>query len=45
MKQIQDLISENKENEIDNFWVNSVLHEVPNEILISNVLLFYYYFN
>ena len=44
-QQIQDLISENKANEIDNSWLNLVLKEVPNEILIPNVRLFYHYFN
>ena len=41
---IQDLIIENKANEIDNTWLNLVLRDIPNEILnpkISSILLLF----
>ena len=42
---IEDLIKEGKENQLDNGWLNLIINEVPNEILMTNIHLFYSFFN
>ena len=42
---IEDLIKEGKENQLDNGWLNLIINEVPNEILMPNIHLFYSFFN
>ena len=44
-KKVEKIIEEGKENELDNSWINLMLKEVPNEILMGDVRLFYIFFN
>ena len=44
-ERIEDLINEGKEDQLDNGWLNLIINEVPNEILMPNIHLFYSFFN
>ena len=44
-KKVEKIIEERKVNELDNSWINLMLKEVPNEILMGDVRLFYIFFN
>ena len=42
---IEDLLKENKGYDLNNDWLNLILSEIPVEITMTNVRLFYFFFN
>lgn len=44
-KKVEKILEEGKENELDNSWINLMLKEVINEILMVDFRLFYISFN
>ena len=44
-KKIEDLIKNEKGEDLDNCWLNLILKNIPNEIKIINIRLFYIFFD
>ena len=45
MEKINELIKEKKGNNLNNAWLNLILNEIPTEINMNNIRLFYHFFN
>ena len=44
-QKIEDIIKSEKGEELDNCWLNLILENIPNEVKITNIRLFYLFFN
>ena len=45
IKKINELIKEKKGNNLNNDWLNLIVNEIPTEIEMNNIRLFYHFFN